>query len=173
MRKIGLVIVCFSLVLFTLGCNSQMEKDEFMPKEMPSDFGFSLSFGVQKHNVVNTFEGTVVKDLIVDGTASTPLVLTDEEMQEIFDMMRDIHIAEEKDFIPKPQFGSVCMKEPYEVDEWEIVINGETIRHFISGTYCDPTEDTKEMLELRRFVWEIVKSKEEFKILPEANGAYE
>nr|WP_106779279.1 hypothetical protein [Lysinibacillus timonensis] len=143
-----------------------------MPKEMPSDFDFSIRFGVQKRNELNTYEGTVTKDLIADGTASTELTLTEEEMKDIYGKMRDINIAEMKDLTPEPINGALCVQEPYEEDAWKIMINGETITHFISGEYCEPTNDAKQLIELRNYIFNIIKSKDEYKSLPESKGGY-
>lgn len=57
---------------------------------MPSDFDFSIRFGVHKRNEVNTFEGTVTKDLIADGTATSKLILTEAEMRDIFKKMQHV-----------------------------------------------------------------------------------
>lgn len=144
-----------------------------MPKEMPTDFDFSIKFGVQKKNEINTFEGTVTKDLIADGTVSTELTLTEEEMKDIYMKMKEINIAEQKVLIPEPINGAVCLQKPYEEEAWKIMINGETITHFISGEYCEPTNDAKQLIDLRKYVFNIIKSKDTFKSLPESKGWYE
>lgn len=144
-----------------------------MPKVMPSDFDFSIQFGVQKKNEINTFEGTVTKDLIVDGTATTELILTEEEMKDIYEKMLEINIMEPKEFIPEPINGTVCMQEPYGEDKWKIIINGETLTHLISGKYCEPTKDGKQLIELKNYVFNIINSKDEYKSLPESNGGYQ
>ena len=143
-----------------------------MPKDMPNDFDFSIQFGVQKKNEINTFEGTVTKDLIADGTATTELNLTEEEMQDIYGKMQEINIAETKGFTPEPVNGVVCMQRPYEKDKWKIIINGETFTHLISGENCEPTNDAKQLIELRNYVFNIIKSKDEYKSLPESKGGY-
>lgn len=171
-----------------LGCQQSGKKEELnneitknvtdstnqnMPKVMPSDFDFSIQFGVQKKNEINTFEGTVTKDLIADGTATTELILTEEEMKDIYEEMQEINIAETKEFTPEPINGTVCMQEPYEEDEWKIIINGETLKLSISGKHCEPTNDGKQLIELRNYVFNIIKSKGEYKSLPESNGGYQ
>ena len=115
----------------------------------------------KKKNEINTFKGTVTKDLITDGTATTELILTEEEMKDIFRKMQEINIAETKEFTPKPINGTVCMQEPYAEDAWKIRINGKTITHDISGQYCEPTNDAKQLIELRNYVFNIIKSKDE------------
>ena len=149
------------------------EARQTMPEVMPEDFGFSVRFGVGKNNEINTFKGTVTKDLISDGTAKANISLTDEEMALIYEQMKQNRITEEKKLIPEPVNGSICMIEPYEEDEWEIMLDGETITQSISGRYCDPTNDAKQLLALRDFVFSKIKSKEEYINLPDANGGYE
>lgn len=144
-----------------------------MPENMPDDFGFSVQFGMGKNNEINTFKSTVTKDLIVDGTATANIAFANEEMAEIYEKMRQVRISEMKNFIPEPVNGSICMIEPYEEDEWKIIVNGETITHSVSGIYCDPTSDAKQLVELRNFVFNKIKSKDDYKSLPDARGGYE
>ncbi|MGE7667185.1 hypothetical protein ACQKMN_15895 [Ureibacillus composti] len=177
----------FTLIIFNLGAcnqsdinskqsgsnvlNSTTQND--MPKNMPDDFDFSIQFGVQKKNEINTFESTVTKDLITEGTATTEITLTEEEMNDIYEKMKEINIVETKKFTPEPVNGTICAQEPYGEDEWNIIMNGKAIKHFISEEYCAPTNDAKQLIELRNYVFNIVKSKDEYKALPEPKGAYQ
>ena len=136
MKKAGLILL--SIVLFA--CQPKGEEQinkEGMPEEMPSDFNFSIQFGIQKKNEINTFEGKLTKDLIADGVATGDLILTEDEMEEIYERMREIKIAEPKDFTPEPVNGEVCTQEPHEEDEWIIVVNRETLTHSISGNFVN------------------------------------
>lgn len=179
-KKLSLIVSLIFLSIGLLGCQQSDKAKELnkgisqnIPEKMPNDFNFSIHFGVQKRNEINTFDGTVTKDLIADGTATTELTLTKDEMKDIYKKMQDINIAESKEFTPKSLLGSVCMQEPYEEDEWKITINGKTITHFISGEYCEPTNDSKQLIELRNDVFNIIKSKDEYKSLPKSTGGYE
>lgn len=180
MRKISPFIL---LVLALIGCNNSNEIDipvfqepvpavQSMPEEMPEDFGFSVRFGIEKKNEINTFEGKVVKDLIVDGTATAEVTLSNEELSEVYKKMKKVDILEEKHFIPEPVDGSMCVQQPHSEDEWSITLNGETIVHFISGEYCEPTEDAKRFLTLRNDVFDKVKNKDAYLELPEPTGGY-
>lgn len=143
-----------------------------MPKDMPEDFNFSVQYGVTKKNEVNTFEGTATKDLIEDGTATAEINFTEEEMNKIYEKMKEINIVEKKKFTPEPVNGTVCAQEPHEEDDWKITINGETITHFVSGGYCEPTNDAKQMIQLRNYITKIVKSKDAYRALPNSRGGY-
>lgn len=188
MKKLSLILALIFLAIGLLGCQQSDKTEELIngisknvtssttlhiPKDMPSDFDFSIQFGVQKRNEINTFDGTITKDLIANGTATTELILTEEEMQNVFKKMNEINIAETKEFVPKSINGIVCVQEPHEEDEWKITINGETITHLISGEYCELTNDAKQLIELRNYVFKIIKSKSEYKSLPESKGGYE
>ncbi|QFF99032.1 hypothetical protein PB01_09450 [Psychrobacillus glaciei] len=144
-----------------------------MPEDMPNDFGFSIQFGMGKKNEINTFEGTVTKDLITDGITTAAVTFTDEEMNEIYEKMKELNIIETKKIIPEPIDGTNCIQEPHEEDEWKITINGETISHTVSGAYCEPTNDAKQLIELRNYVFSIIRSKEEYIELPESKGRYQ
>ena len=141
-----------------------------MPESPPKDFNFFIQFGIGKRNEINTFDGVVTKDLIEAGTATANLTFTEEEMDLIYAKMKEINIAETKQFIPET---IDCAQEPYEEDEWNILINGETIRHSVSGAYCEPTSDAMQLIELRDFIFDMIKGKDNYKKLPDSEGGYE
>lgn len=170
-------------ILFLSACSQAEEPNEpepaqvdpaaSMPENMPDDFDFSVQFGVGKNNEINTFGGTVTKDLIADGTATTEVTLTEEEMKAVYEKMKEINIVETKEFTPEPVNGTMCNIELHEDDEWEIIIDGETITHSVSGAYCDPTEDAEQLIGLRDDVFSIIRGKEAYKELPDAKGGYD
>jgi hypothetical protein len=47
-----------------------------MSKEMPDDFAFSVRYGVNSKNVIDSFKGIVVKDLIIAGTSEAEISFT-------------------------------------------------------------------------------------------------
>jgi len=87
-------------------------------------------------------------------------------------MMREVNIVESKQLKPIDIVNG-CYQQPYEEDRWTIDINGETIRLDVSGTYCEPTGDAKELFDLRNEIFIMVKGKEEYKALPDAVGGYD
>lgn len=164
--------ICLLLILLMGGCG-QVVSAPSMPHEMPDDFAFSIQFGVDKKNEINTYDGTVTKDLIADGTITTDISLTSEEMNTVYERMREVNILEEKEFVPEPIFGEVCVQEPHEDDEWKITMNGETITISIDGTYCEPTKDAEQLIQIRDNVFTMIKEKDEYKALPDSTGGYD
>jgi hypothetical protein len=165
MRFVSILIVIIIIVLFT-GCASN--KGYNMPKVMPDDFAFSVRFGVGSKNVIDSYNGTVTKDLILAGTAEANVTFTNEEMLSIYEKMKTMNVLEPKDFNDDMN----CRVTPYGEDIWKIRINGEEKTIQWSGKYCGKTEDAKQFIDLRNFVLDIVKEKNEYKELAEPKGGY-
>ncbi|MUK90715.1 hypothetical protein GMD78_20375 [Ornithinibacillus sp. L9] len=164
-----MILPILSGCFFNVERSNENSNEKNMPKDMPTDFNFSLKSGINKNNEINTYENTLTKDLIEDGKVTTTTTFTGEEMLDIYEKMRGINILAEKNLIPV----TTCMQEPYEDDEWKITINGETTKLLISGKYCESTEDAKQLIQLRNYIYSKVKRKEEYKNLPKAKGGYE
>lgn len=183
MDRLTVLLIVIAIVL--IGCTGGSPKNETssptktnptartMPDDMPDDFGFSVSFGYGKKDEINTFNGTVTKDLIDDGTITVDIALTDAEMLEIYEKMKEIGGTNPKQFTPEPMDGEMCQQEPHEEDKWKIIFGGETINHNISGKYCEPTEDASHFFALRNLVFSKIKNKDEYIELPEPNGGYD
>lgn len=140
-----------------------------MPDEMPNDFEFSVQFGVGSKNEINTFNNTVTKDLVVDGTITKKIPLTKEEIKSVYEKMKQINVLEPKKLEQKKKR---CMQTPYSEDKWKIKLNGETITFYLSEEYCNYTNDAKQLIELRNYIFDIVLNKDEYKKLPEPSGGY-
>ena len=59
-----------------------------------------LKFGVGARNELNTFNGTFTKDLIIDGTITTRLILSQEELSQIQKRLSDIGFFEYPETFP-------------------------------------------------------------------------
>lgn len=175
-----LVIVTGCSANSDTGTNSNFEHEQKMvveersdmPQEMPDDFDFIVSFGYGEHtkNEIDTFEDTVTKDLIINGSATANLIFTLDEMQSIYEKMREINIMDMKGLAPNELN---CSQVPYNEDTWEISVDGKSNTLTWSDKHCDISKDAKELLELRLFVQHIVEEKDTYKQLPKAKGGYD
>lgn len=186
MKRIGILLFVFLFIIVGCGTEPEMnaatqveqpenetvKQQNKMSKEMPGTFDFMVRFGygTVNKNEINTFQDTVTKDLIMNGTASAQITLTKEEMRSIYNQMREINIMGEKVLAAANQ---TCERVPYSEDIWEININGETKTLTWTDRFCTQTSDMEQLLELRNFVDQIVKTKEEYKKLPESEGGYD
>lgn len=144
-----------------------------MPEAIPEQFNFSVSFGygTVNKNEINTFNNTVTKDLVTKGTATANLTLTDEEMADIYDRVREIDVLRELDL---DNSDSNCSSTPVNEDHWEIQVDGVERTFDWSSEQCELTDDANNKLkELRNYIFDIVKDKKEYKELPEAAGGYD
>ena len=64
-----------------------------------------------------------------------------------------------------------CRLEPPSETKWRIRINGET-KKFSYKSFCDYPQNILNLIELERFIDELVSKKKEYLDLPERNGGY-
>lgn len=142
-----------------------------MPLEMPTDFNFMVSFGYGEvtKNVIDTYVGTVTKDLIIKGSATAKIIFTTEELRDIYDKMKTIDIMGPKELSKK----GVCFKTPSNEDLWKVTVGGETKTFSWTDQNCGITEDANQLLELRIYIQCMVEGLEAYKTLPEAEGGYD
>ncbi|AIQ30628.1 hypothetical protein P40081_22505 [Paenibacillus sp. FSL P4-0081] len=164
-------------VLLLNGCSTDKEADRaagqnVMPQEMPGDFDFLVRYGYGEatKNEINTYQDIVVKDLIMNGTATANVTLTGDEMRSIYDQMKEINIMGTMELEPARQS---CAVTPYQEDSWQITVDGVTRDLSWSGENCELTEDAGRLLELRTFIADIVAGKDAYQALPEAEGGYD
>ncbi|MDG5789267.1 hypothetical protein QA612_17545 [Evansella sp. AB-P1] len=161
MRKLLFV---FTTLILLSACNSTAN---VFPKEKPDDFAFSLKYGITAANELNTYDNTFTKDLIQDGTATTDMELSNEEMEAIYEKFRSVDVLS----LPEEESGSPCM-DPYNRYELTMTVDGEQY-NLEWDTSCtsralNKWEDTMEYIIL-----DIIFTKEEYRALPEATGGYD
>ena len=164
-------------VLLIAGCNSNKEAEpvpeqQEMPEEMPGDFGFLVRYGYGEvtKNEINTYEDTVIKDLIVKGAAKANITLSGDEMRSIYDRMREMNIMGSLELVPATLS---CSAIPFQEDSWQVTADGVTRNLTWSDEHCELTDDANQLLELRNFIEDIIARKDAYKELPEAVGGYE
>ncbi len=130
-----------------------------------------FKFGIESRNELNTFNGTFTKDLIIDGTITTRLILSQEELNQIEKKLFEIGFFNYPNTFPSS--GNVVPRADYYLK----VQNGTTIKEVIwySDSFIDKTnESTRANLnQLSDLIWSMIEAKLEYKLLPPANGAYQ
>ena len=151
--------------------NTEISETNQMPEEKPNDFNFSLSYGYgdQNKNEINTYDKSVNKDLSIHGQATVEVSFSPDEMQRIYDKMKEINMMQIDEI--KQQLG--CSKVPSTTDSWKITINGETKTLSWTDEDCKVNSVEQQLLDLRTYIQQIVSTKDTFKALPEAVGGYD
>lgn len=142
-----------------------------MPDTMPEDFDFMVSYGygdVTK-NIIDTYSGTVTKDLIMKGSATADLTFTSEELKSIYNKMKEIDIMAEKDLTS--EIG--CSRIPSNTDTWKVTVNGESTSFSWTDANCTTNKEANQLLQLRQYIQHLVALKEAYQALPEAEGGYD
>lgn len=138
-----------------------------LQEEMPDDFAFSLKYGVTAANEINSYKDSFTKDLVMDGTETTALVLSEEELETFYHVFRESDVLN----LPDEAGGQPC-QSPYNHYELEMTADREEV---------DLTWDT-ECLTGKLSSWEstfhevlidLIHSREEYQNLPDAEGGYD
>lgn len=117
-------------------------------------------------NRLDTFNHAYTKDLVMDGLITTELELAEEEMKEIYEEMKQIHLFD------YPQHVEGQAIEPSSGFRFNILMNGKEKHITWEGGFSGGERDA-EFRELTAHIIELIESKEEYKALPARNGAYE
>ncbi len=178
-------IVMFLILFLVNGCSNveksaviinlkDSEDPVILPTKMPKDFNFSLKYGVGARNEINTFENTFTKDLILDGTITTELTLTNKERKAIYHRMKEIELlATVQAASYEGEDGSSIWMEPASDYFLEIQLDGKIYKlHWAGHIFDKEVRDTLAIFVLRFLHEEIIENKPEYKNLPEANGWY-
>ncbi|WP_019909568.1 hypothetical protein [Paenibacillus sp. HW567] len=175
----ALILLSLLIILVLAGCEGAKKSSPIsttatpavaMPEQKPADFAFSVRYGVTAKNEINTFNGTVTKDLVSSGTATANLKLTDAEMTDIYNRMRELNVLGE---LKLEVEDKACAQVPYVEEHWLIQINGEQRPLDWSEEHCQIPSDARKLKELRNVIVELVTSRSEYQALPEAVGGYE
>lgn len=148
------------------------------PKVSPkqSDFNFIFKWGVsfEHPNELNTFNGTFTKDMILDPSITTNLVLSQQEIDRIYQKIMEI------DLMSYPYTFKVNVppgsptKGVTPSDRYYFKVNfGSQIKE-VSWDDRILNEDAQasKLRSLCQLIINIIQSKEEYKILPTPKGGY-
>ena len=131
-----------------------------------------FKYGYNCRNELNTFNGTFTKDLVIDGTATTRLILSQDELSQIQRKLSDIGFYNYPNTFPST--GVVTPRADYYLK----VQNGSTIKEttWYSDSFSDANTDLQQvesdLSQLYNLMTGIIEGKLEYNLLPAANGAY-
>ena len=139
------------------------------------EFNILMKFGVGSRNELNTFQNTYTKDLVLDGTLTVPLVLSESELNAIKAKLEQIDFFSYPEHLPVLPNGSALVAvEPHSSYQIEIK-NQSTVKTVywddaLAPIYFDIQR--KNLQEIVAFISNIVNQKPEIAKLPSARGGY-
>ncbi len=127
-----------------------------------------FKFGVGAKNELNTFNGTFTKDLIIDGTTTTRLIMSQEELSQIQRNLIEMGFFNYPETFP---FEDVWTAPP--TNYYLMVQNGSTVKELTWSTNSKLDSTTEDKLnQFADLVINIIIEKPEYKMLPPPNGGY-
>ncbi len=158
------VAVCSFLILpLVLACDlGEASKPDPQFLQIQLRYGFG--------NVVNTFDGTLTKDLVLDGTITVPfwfttaeqnLIISELDRAGFYDLPDTVHQITGVSIDPNPGSQLLCVQ------------GNQGQKSVVWFLPPDQTNDYGQAIQqLASAIWAIVEAKAEYKQLPPARGGY-
>jgi len=154
------IIVLFILSAVIISCSCNCGQEDI-------DLKVDLKYGYKDE--VNTFENSLKKDLVMDGTADTTFAFNLEQKNAILEMANEVSFFDMPDTIKttakyeqNPSPGEQMLRIKF--DKWD---------HTVIWEY--PIGDSKleqDIKKLSYFIINIVINSSEYEALPDAKGGY-
>jgi hypothetical protein len=165
-----LIILCLSFN----GCEkSYLSTDkgcECIPEA--NQYNLIFKYGVDSRNILNTFNCTFTKDMVMDPSLTINMTLTAQEMDTIYQKMNqigffsypDTYVVEQTDIV-----GIISTASHYYFNYEDGVCVKELLWNDASISY---DEDTTNLRELISLIINIIESKDAYKELPPPKSGY-
>jgi hypothetical protein len=168
-------LIILALVLLQLSCTDS----GVAPQDRSSGvalqdrrFNVIFKFGIGAGNELNTFNDTFTKDLILDGTAATRLVLLQSDFDSIESRLQNIDIFSYPDTFVAQHTDTITFITPYPTYLLRLTLDSRTKVVFWEDSMISSDTRTKKLRVTFQFIRELVESKPEYKQLPPARGGY-
>ena len=169
-----------SIVIIFICClslNSYCQEKSNNPDDSTHSFNFILKFGVANKNIINTFNHTFTKDLVMGPDTTISLYLSELELDTIKAEMERIHILD------YPKIFTPPWRDNPNVYDMTVFPNSSYYLKIQFGNQIkevswDDSNDSKINIakKLRGIISKIIKiivNKEEYKKLPNSRAAYQ
>lgn len=169
MRKGQSIIASLALILALLGmagCSNQT------PGE--ANFNVIFKYGVGAKNILDSFQGTYTKDMILDPSITVPLSLSREEMDRIYQKMVEIDFFSypDKFSISVPPGELTGMVTPHSSYYFKVQYSSRVKELWWEDEITNKDEKADKLRGLIKLITDIVESKDEYKKLPRPRSGY-
>jgi hypothetical protein len=166
MKRKGLILI---VALLIVSCSDSGTSPE------NRDFDLKFSYGIDAKNVINTFQNTYTKDLILDGTATVTFILSHYEIQQISAKMLEINFYNYPDTFVVATDSIVGVMTLYVTCDYEVKRKSIFKRLHWDDFILGMIEDSAaiKLRELNELIRNIIESKPEYLQLPPVRGGYD
>jgi hypothetical protein len=159
------LILIFSLII--IGC----KKDDSLPEQITEDFNFSLQYGINGINEINTYENTITKDLILDGTKSIKFEIPKKDLGDVYSKLVELDIARISEKLVNKKLFITPLTEyilTFTISKRKYTVSGDATMYSLNGN-----EQVDDFSTFVKYVIDYVESTTEYKSLPEPEGGYD
>jgi hypothetical protein len=170
-RIIIAIAVIIPLISILFGILYHQENE----KRMIDEFEFKLTFNTFGKDVIDTYNNTYTKDLVLDGTKTIFFEIPFETKKEIYYLLKEVNISEFPENIDLPDFytSPECTYHLSAViDGKSISVNWENGLYSYDGKIQLPDLNIR-FLRVIEYVSAYIYSTEEYRKMPEAKGGYD
>lgn len=142
-----------------------------IPKTIPDDFNFNILFkyGVGARNVLDTYNQTYTKDMVVGSAITIEFKLSKEELFEIYKKMIEIDFFQYSDTFVVPIKGNITKSvTPNRSYYFQTNYNSKTLELY----WNDKNLKADKLRQLIGLMINLIESKDKYKALPERRSAY-
>jgi hypothetical protein len=167
----------------TISTGPESTAGDTSAEQMPDDFDFTLGYGLLSKDNIDTYDDTLTKDLVMDGTETIPFVIPKDKIQELYAAFREYEISELPDDLnayamsigekPSAVVGGGGLASEFILT---YTCNHETRTIIYNGgekwDTAGPPETHERFLGFFEVVSEYVHGTEEYQNMSPANGGY-
>lgn len=163
MKRINVVLV---IALVSISCNDSGTDP------VARHFNMSLKYGVDARNELNTFTDSFTKDLILDGIATTKLVLSPEELDTLEARFLAIDIFSYPDTFVAQHGDTVRAVTPYMTYVLKLTRDERQKALYWEDALISSDPRATALRSVFAFVRTLVQGRPEYQSLPPVRGGY-
>jgi len=135
-------------------------------------FNLKFSYGVGAKNVLNTFDNTYTKDLILDGTITVPFTISENDKEPISLKMLEIDFFSYPDTFVVPTGDIVGFITPHSTYDFEVEYQSNIKYLHWSDYFVSQDSIAVKLRELIVLIEDLIQSNPEYSKLQPAKGGY-
>lgn len=169
-------LLFFTVIITTIVLTACKKNDT---QTMPDDFAISFSYGINSNqmNILDSYKGTIQKDLIWGGVATVDYLIKKDDLNKIYSKLNEFKIYEIESDMTSSNLATgnnTISIEPCTKYNMSFTING--IDYNVTGDVTSSyykNEQANHFYAFITYMTKYIESTEEYKSLPKVEGGYD
>ena len=162
----------FMILLFFLGCILISCSHSTSPSET-KEINLKFSYGINARNILNTFQNTYTKDLIIAGDTTVPFTLSTNDLNQIISKMNEINFFAYPDTFIVPTGDTITVVTPASTYIFDVSYKLTDKHLYWSDYIVNENAQATKLRGLITLIETIIQSNPEYSKLPPAQGGYQ